>query len=179
MDAIVLMSGGIDSTACAHLLKDKGFKVSALFLDYGQVARKPEYDAVKHICDYMNIPLTKEKIFTKANFKEGEIIGRNAFFIFSALMMGHANKGLLAIGVHSGTPYYDCSQPFLKKISDLVSEYTGGKIELIAPFSDWTKNDIILYSKNQDIPLEKTYSCEKGEIPPCKVCVSCTDRENV
>ena len=108
MDAIVLMSGGIDSTACAHLLKDKGFKVSGLFFDYGQVAHKPEYDAVKWICEFLNIPLMTERVFPDANFKEGEIIGRNAFFIFSALMMGHAKKGLLAIGVHSGTPYYDC-----------------------------------------------------------------------
>ena len=36
--ATVLMSGGIDSAACAAFLAAQGIKVSALFVDHGQAA---------------------------------------------------------------------------------------------------------------------------------------------
>ena len=36
--ATVLMSGGINSAACAHFLRRQGFVVDAIFLDYGQLA---------------------------------------------------------------------------------------------------------------------------------------------
>jgi len=40
--ALILLSGGIDSTACVHYYLDQKFDVKAVFIDYGQKARKNE-----------------------------------------------------------------------------------------------------------------------------------------
>lgn len=172
----VLMSGGIDSTACAHLLLKQGFAVEGLYFDYGHAANRVEARTVKGIAKYLNIPVKKEKVLTGHSFGPGEIVGRNAFFIFCALMTLPPRNGILALGIHGNLPYYDCSPGFLEKMNIMVREYTGGQMGIIAPFLTWNKGQIILYCVENDIPLDMTYSCERGQLPPCGRCPSCKDR---
>jgi predicted subunit of tRNA(5-methylaminomethyl-2-thiouridylate) methyltransferase len=48
-EAWVLLSGGIDSTACAAFYLSQDFQVHAVFVDYGQVAARREADAAKAV----------------------------------------------------------------------------------------------------------------------------------
>jgi len=50
--ALILLSGGIDSTACIHYYLDGKFDVKAVFLDYGQKARVRELSSAKKIAKY-------------------------------------------------------------------------------------------------------------------------------
>lgn len=174
--ATVLLSGGIDSASCAHLLKKQGFSVNAVFVDYGQASLHQERIAVDKIKDELEIYV--KYIGTTAPTMDGpsEIIGRNAFLIFSAIFSAEIHSGLLAIGVHSGTPYYDCSKNFITQMENIVSEYCNGRLSLVAPFVDWDKSTVYQYFRETGIPLEMTYSCESGEFPPCNQCASCRDR---
>ena len=43
MDAWVLLSGGIDSAACAYYFQQRGDNVEAVFIDYGQAAAHAEF----------------------------------------------------------------------------------------------------------------------------------------
>ncbi|WP_321326410.1 7-cyano-7-deazaguanine synthase [Thiomicrorhabdus sp.] len=174
--ATVLLSGGIDSVSCAHLLKKKGFSVSAVFVDYGQASLHQECIAVEKIKDELEIEV-KYIVTTAPKMDDhGEIIGRNAFLIFSAIFSAEVHSGLLAIGIHSGTPYYDCSKNFITQMENIVSEYCNGRLSLIAPFVDWDKSSVYQYFRETGIPIEMTYSCESGAFPPCKQCASCIDR---
>lgn len=47
--ATVLISGGIDSAACAHLLAAQGHLVHGIFVDFGQAARDHESRAVERV----------------------------------------------------------------------------------------------------------------------------------
>lgn len=174
--ATLLMSGGIDSTACAHFLLKQGFIVNGLFLDYGQAAIAHEYKAIKKISGHFDIPIQILRTMIGQKYKQGEIVGRNALLIFSALMLLKPKSGIITLGVHSGTPYYDCSENFIRKANAIVSEYTDGRVELMTPFLTWHKQDIIFYCQQNKIPLKLTYSCEKGTMPPCGKCLSCIDR---
>jgi 7-cyano-7-deazaguanine synthase len=50
---------------------------------------------------------------------------------------------MLALGLHSGTHYYDCSEAFLNLANKLVAEHTDGSLKVIAPFLNWQKKMFI------------------------------------
>ena len=55
--ACVLLSGGIDSTACVAFYLQQGFQVRGLFVDYGQAANAHEASAVDAVAHHYAIPL--------------------------------------------------------------------------------------------------------------------------
>ncbi|WP_288960302.1 7-cyano-7-deazaguanine synthase [uncultured Sulfitobacter sp.] len=176
VEAVVLLSGGIDSACCAYMLTQQGYKVSGMFVDFGQASRTPEREFSKAITERLGISLKVVDVASEKAFETGEILGRNAFLAFTALVHSPPNIKLIAMGLHAGTPYYDCSQVFLDRIDTLVKECSSGSVSMIAPFINWQKNDVYEYFKASGIPLNQTYSCERGTIPACGTCNSCKDR---
>jgi 7-cyano-7-deazaguanine synthase len=173
--ALVLSSGGIDSTACIKYYQDQGFEVQGFFVDYGQRARLREYESVQKIAAFYKIKIDSMTVQNHGTLPYGEIKGRNAFFIMAALLTNHDFVGLISLGIHAGVPYYDCSNEFLKKISLIVSEYSDGQIKVDAPFINWDKKMIVSYCREVGVPMHMTYSCENGD-EPCGKCLSCLDR---
>ncbi|SUS03286.1 7-cyano-7-deazaguanine synthase [uncultured Defluviicoccus sp.] len=159
------------------MLLKQGYGVGGLFIDYGQAAAEHEALAVRRIADQLSIPLMKTSITGLPPFGPGELAGRNAFFVFTALLATRGQPGLIAVGIHDGTPYYDCSTRFVDSIGTLVAEHTDGKTSVIAPFLRWSKKDVVEYFRSTGLPFEMTYSCEAGATPPCGRCASCRDRE--
>lgn len=174
---IILLSGGVDSTACIHYYLKTGFCPTALFIDYGQAAKEKEYESAKKVAHSYNIEFDYIKVEMGQKFKQGEISGRNAFFIIVAMMKYINFSGFISLGIHSGVPYYDCLPRFITDIKNLLDGYTDGKIRIDAPFLNWNKPMIYKYCKENKIPLELTYSCESGTTPPCGKCRSCLDRK--
>jgi 7-cyano-7-deazaguanine synthase len=173
--AIVLTSGGIDSTACIKYYQDLNFQVQGFFVDYGQKARLKEKECVEKISTFYKI---KHKILTITNHQNipsGEIIGRNGFLIMAALLASPDFKGLFSLGIHSGVPYYDCSKKFVKTMNVILAEYSDGQIKIDTPFIDWDKKMIVTYCRDNRVPIHLTYSCENGN-EPCGKCPSCLDR---
>ena len=103
--ATVLMTGGLDSSACAHFLSKRGAEVRGLFINHGQAAVQRETIASAAMADFLSIPLDVRVISSDHSFGAGELIGRNAMLIFSALFFTCGRSDLLAFGVHAGTPY--------------------------------------------------------------------------
>jgi 7-cyano-7-deazaguanine synthase len=176
---LVLASGGIDSTACIGYYKKLGFKVEAMFCDYGQLSRRREKKAISSIASYYKINLTIIKISHNKKMKDGFAIGRNALFYFSALMNFKNRGGIISSGIHKGTNYYDCSEDFLNQIQDIFDHYSEGTIMAEAPFINFFKNEIFDYCKLENIPLNLTYSCERGTEQPCGICDTCKDLERI
>ncbi len=174
---LVLLSGGIDSAACLDFYIREKQDVFAIFVNYGQKAKEQESISSKRIADHYNIPLINLGIVSSHHFSEGEIMGRNASLLMLALMYKPIEYGIIAIGIHSGTPYYDCSEAFLNEVGRLSENYSGGKIKFEAPFVKWDKRMILKYCRENDVPLNLTYSCEAGTNPPCGKCSSCRDRK--
>lgn len=176
MQASVLVSGGIDSTSCVHFLQGRGHDVAGVFVDFGQAAAQQERQYAELIRNRFSIPLRIVQVSTSEIFGIGELMGRNAFLIFSAILLGGCRDGLLAIGIHAGTPYFDCSPSFIERIDPLVRECSNGRVSVLAPFVQWSKDEVYSYFVNARIPLSETYSCEAGVVPTCGVCASCKDR---
>jgi 7-cyano-7-deazaguanine synthase len=177
-ETTVLFSGGVDSAACAHYLQKRGNRIRALFVDYGQKAAPFEHAAAQQLSAFLHVGLSVIRVVTERSFGGGEITGRNAFLVFASILDDSPPQcQLIALGLHAGTPYYDCSPAFLEATNRLVAEYTDGRTRVIAPFIDWTKRDIFDYALRSDLPLDLAYSCEAGGSVPCGSCLSCRDRE--
>jgi 7-cyano-7-deazaguanine synthase len=172
----VLFSGGIDSTSAAILLKSAGLTVRGLFINFGQASQKMEQRSVARLKDIIGISVDEIHVGSRSALGIGELTGRNTFLISAALLLGNCDSGGIAIGIHSGTSYYDCSPDFAEKIDELVRQCSGGRLSIVAPFIRWSKDDVYSYFLSQNIPLHETYSCEAGTSPPCRRCMSCRDR---
>ena len=176
-DVLVLLSGGVDSAACVNFYKDMGVEVCGIFIDYGQPSAKYEAVAATAISSYYSINLLKSSWKGHKKKLSGFINGRNIFLIAAALMECPPDVLIIALGIHKGTNYQDCSLEFLNKTQEIVNLYGNGQIELSAPFVDFTKREILSYCLNKNVPIELTYSCETGGKEPCGKCLSCKDKE--
>jgi len=172
----VLVSGGIDSAALLAFYLRQHFNVRALFVDFGQPAAKQESRAARSICKHYGIHLSVITVKCRGTFSTGEIPGRNAFLVFMAMLVCGARSGMVAIGIHEGPPYYDCSEGF-KSIQTVVDGYAAGRIKVAAPFLKWDKRSIWESCRKLGVPVDSTYSCESGGTRPCGDCLSCKDRE--
>ncbi len=172
---LVLASGGIDSTACINFYKNLKFDIEALFIDYGQLSRKNELSAITSITKYYKINLIKIRITKNQIHKDGLILGRNAFLCFAALMNFRKENGIIAIGIHSGTNYYDCSEKFSKQVQILFDGYAQGTIKIGVPFLNFNKKEIYNYCNFEKAPIHLSYSCELGRKQPCGDCSTCKD----
>ncbi len=176
-EVLILLSGGIDSAACVDFYIEFGRPPCGLFIDYGQPAAKNEAESAKAVANYYSIPLFCSKWEGHLTKTTGFICGRNSFLIVSALMERPITVSIIAIGIHAGTVYQDCSKHFLTKMQNIIDLYENGKLKLSAPFIDFTKSEIYSYCIERRVPIELTYSCESGGPTPCGVCLSCKDRK--
>lgn len=175
----ILVSGGLDSMACTHFYKEKWKNISGIFIDYGQKSVNKEKKAAKQIMKQLSVPLSTVHIEGICPIEEesGFIQGRNMAFLILGLMNVQSESGAIALGIHSGTEYRDCSTEFIKLSQKIFDLYTDGKFTIGAPFVNWTKIDIWKYCICNNLPIELTYSCEYGSDNPCNVCKSCKERE--
>ncbi len=176
-EVLVLLSGGLDSSACLQFYKQIGRQPCALFVDYGQAAAINEEQAANAIAAHFDIQLHLAKWRGVRNKSTGNITARNAFLLFAALIESPPEITIVAIGVHDGTEYADCSATFIERMQFVYDLYTEGAVQVAAPFVSWSKSEVFAYAKANNLPVDLTYSCEAGGIPRCGKCLSCQDLE--
>lgn len=171
---LALVSGGVDSSTLLWLCEEQNIAPEALFVDYGQAAAQAEREAVGRICETLSIPWRAVE-YSGSCFGGGEIRGRNAFLLHIALLEFPSRSGVVAIGIHAGTGYDDCSPEFIEDMQRSYQLHTGGGIAIAAPFLHWTKSQVYGLATLLGVPLAHTYSCEASN-SPCNRCRSCIDR---
>lgn len=173
----LLLSGGIDSAACIPFYRSRGFLVRGVFVNYGQASCQQERLAATRIAAHYDLPLSQLALENARPKTGGEVIGRNALLVLTALAEANPSSGLLALGIHAGTEYWDCSRSFVDCMQEILTGYCGGRLSMAAPFIDWTKPEIWECCSNWEVPVHLTYSCELGRTQPCGQCLSCKDLE--
>ncbi len=197
--AVVLLSGGLDSTTCLSIAIKDGFEVYPLSFDYAQRHLK-ELDCASKIAGYYGIKTHKKikienvggSALTDMNidvpdFKDdGEIPvtyvpARNIIFLSYAA--GYAEvigADAIFIGVNSVdySGYPDCRPEFIAAFEKVIKVGTkrgveGLGIKLITPLINLTKAEIIKLADENKAPLHLTTSCYKGGEKACGVCDSC------
>lgn len=172
----LLLSGGIDSMVCLSLLQAAKHEVTAYHVDFGQAAARPERMAAEQLAKFFNVPFRVLRMDLGCEFQAGEVPFRNAAMIFAVAMAAGDSIDQLAVGVHTGVPYPDCSANFLDAIKKAMFASTTRPVALVAPLKTWHKKEILAYASAKELPLFLTYSCETGTVPACGECLSCKDR---
>ena len=178
-DILVLFSGGIDSTACLSYYLFNGYSPCAIWVDYGQAAKDGEFNAVQAIASQFGVPLKIVEVnglHWYLDDTEDELRGRNLLLGSIGVCSFQASHGLIAMGIHQGSHYRDCSVEFQTELETLVRTVSDGRIAMDFPFGKLTKVDVAAFCKKRRVPVNLTYSCLEGSIPPCGNCVACRDR---
>ena len=174
---LVLASGGVDSTTLLWLCVEQRMEPSALFIDYGQASAQSENAAVERLSGHLGISCHRVR-HEGSKFGAGEIRGRNAYLLHTALMEFPGESGVVVLGIHAGTGYEDCSREFVDLMGRSYELHTSGAIAVVAPFLHWTKQEVYGLAACLKVPFEETYSCEAANIP-CNRCRSCIDRQSL
>lgn len=175
----VLLSGGLDSASCVAYYRARGNPVRGVFVDYGQPVAVRERVSAKKIADWYGIRLTEVRASGELAASAGEIPGRNGLLVFAAIAIARVTSGLLALGIHAGSPYYDCSAHFLAGMNAVVSTGADGRLCVVAPFLDWTKRVVWEYAALNDVPFHLIWTCEVNPEAECGACLSCIDSETL
>ena len=84
--------------ACAHFLLGRHTQVTALFVNYGQLAYQAEAAAVTAVARRLHIPLERASVDTARPHGPGEILGRNGLLAMVALAVFLPTTRLIAMG---------------------------------------------------------------------------------
>lgn len=200
---VVVFSGGLDSTTLLYHLIALGHEVKAISFDYGQRHRK-ELDAARTIAKLLAIEhrivnvsglaeifganaLTDDSVAVPHGVYSSETMhvtvvpNRNMIMISIATGWAIAlGFDSVAFGAHSGeyTPYPDCQPAFAAAINSATQSCDYNPIEVLAPFVNWTKAEIVRRGRELSIDFELTWSCYEGKESPCGKCSTCRDRFN-
>lgn len=175
----MLLSGGIDSSGCVHFYHRQRLSVGALFVDYGQAAAKAELKSAHAVCSFYGVSLRELTLRDPQIPKSGEITGRNLLLVGAALMAVGSKTRLIALGIHGGTRYFDCSPAFTKLCNHLLEGYTDGRVRIAAPFLKTDKAGVWEYCRRNRVPVNLTWSCEASSASPCRKCLSCKDKDSL
>mgnify|MGYP001221530815 FL=1 len=199
--AVVLLSGGLDSTTVAYLARASGYAIYALSFDYGQRHRREldaaaavarAVEAVEHRVVRIDLAgIGGSSLTGHGEIPTGGVTGgipstwvpaRN--HIFLAVASGYAEvvgASVIYIGVsqvdYSGYP--DCRAEFLEayqRAADLASKQfveEGRSIPVVAPLLHLSKAGTVRLGLALGVDYGLTWSCYQGGESPCGVCDSC------
>ena len=173
---VVLVSGGIDSSATLAACLALGGSLSGMFVDYRQPAALSEWEAAQRIASHYQIEIDKVDLGISLVSDRGEFFGRNALFILTAAGTIRQRPMVVALGIHALADYYDTTPLFVRHMQRLLNGYSGGTVTLSVPFLAHTKGEVTGFAKENSVPLHLTYSCERQDSPACRECPSCRDR---
>lgn len=200
MKAIVILSGGMDSTTLLYDVINQGYDTKALSFNYGQ-KHKLELDKARQTTSKLNIPhkivsldslselapsaLTRsdwnvpEGHFAAPIMKETIVPNRNMVLLALAGAYAIGEKAnVLFYGAHAGDHdiYPDCRPEFVKAIQEALGLADWHKLRLEAPYLNINKGDIVKKGLDLNVDYGLTWTCYKGVEPACGKCGSCTER---
>jgi 7-cyano-7-deazaguanine synthase len=196
--AVILFSGGLDSTTVLYYAMDKGYKCCCLLFDYDQKHKKEIKSAIKiaedvkaeHSIVKISLPWSNDALTNKnkkvpvhkilpKSVPPTYVPGRNTLFLSYALSYAESiNAEAIFIGVNAVdfSNYPDCTPDFIKAYSNVLKSLKT-KISVKTPLLKMNKAQIIRLGIKLNVPYKHTWTCYNGYSRPCMECDSCKLRE--
>ncbi|MEA2111155.1 MAG: 7-cyano-7-deazaguanine synthase QueC [Campylobacterota bacterium] len=198
--ALCIMSGGMDSTLAAYIIKEQGYDIIGLHFNYGQRTQTKELECFHNICDDLHVKnryaldmdffkeigasaLTDETIEVPTSGIEGGVPVtyvpfRNGIFLsIAAAIAEKEGAEILSIGVveEDSSGYPDCRAEFIDSTTKSINLGTKDSthISIAMPLVALKKEQIVASALDYKVPLVLTWSCYKNEVKACGVCDSC------
>ena len=187
-DAVVLLSGGLDSYTAAAMARAEGFRLFALTLRYGQRHAR-ELEAARAVAAALGVerhleldvdlaafggsslttdaPVPKDRPIDAGGIPSTYVPARNTVFLALSLAWAEALGSTdIYIGVnaldYSGYP--DCRPEFIEAFENLASLATaqgvgGSRMRIHAPLQHFNKAEIIRRGTALGLDYGLTHSC--------------------
>jgi 7-cyano-7-deazaguanine synthase len=201
--AVVLLSGGLDSTVCMAVARNAGYEVWPVSFDYHQ-RHSRELDCARQVAAYYKVnrhlvintnmdaiggsALTDCSVelpggdITRQDIPVTYVPARNLIFLSYALgyaeVLG-ADRIYIGVNALDYSGYPDCRPEFIGLFQQLADYSTKAavqdrrKIRVETPLISLTKKEIVLLGDKLKAPLELTSSCYAGKEAACGKCDSC------
>lgn len=188
-DAVVLLSGGLDSTTALAVARDAGFTCRALTVRYGQL-HEVELDAARRIASSLgavdhrivnvDLPMLASSALTTVGIEVPKdrplaeigapgdvpatyVPARNTVLLSLALAWAEtlgARDLFVGVNVLDASGYPDCRPEFIHAFEALAQVATrGGGFRVHAPLIELTKAEIILLGMRLGVDYALTHSC--------------------
>ena len=205
--ALVLLSGGLDSSVVLSVCQDKGYDIYAISFDYGQRHKveleyakfqatffncishevfKMEFYGGSALTDDIKVPKNRDSHSMSKDIPVTYVPSRN--IVFLSFASGYAechDIDNIFIGVnaidYSGYP--DCRRNFIDNFEKLINKSTkkgleGSKFKINTPLINLSKKDIIKLGHKNGVDFSMTSSCYSPKLKKnCGVCDSCLLRK--
>ena len=200
MKAILIYSGGLDSTTLLYEYKDS--IALAVTFDYGSKHNAREISYARLNCERLGIPhrvISLEFIrdsfksdlllsggeipeghYAEENMKSTVVPFRNGIMLSAAIGLAESNDlDTVLIANHAGdhTIYPDCRPEFIEAMDAAAQAGTFNGVRIVSPYCNITKRDIALRGRKLGVDFSLTYSCYKGGEKHCGKCGTCIERK--
>lgn len=198
MNAVTLLSGGLDSTTLAYKLAHEGAELRAVSFDYGQRHAR-ELDSARTIALLLGIPHTVVRLeldlpgssltdpdvpvpeghYADESMRATVVPNRNAMMLSIAFALAIAHRAdKVAYAAHAGDhPVYpDCRPAFVTAFQTMQDVASDRRPRLHAPFIYKSKADIVQIGQELGVPWKETWSCYQGQDVHCGRCGTCVER---
>lgn len=181
-NAIVILSGGQDSTTCLLMAINKYKKenVNAISFIYNNRYRK-DIECAKKICQELDIRHEIYDIGVLQDIsKTNNFEGRNLFLISLTAIYAKANNiNNIIVGLAGNSIHPDCSLEFFEQLKKVINIGVSENIKIEAPLINKEKSDIWKIADEIgkfEFIKNKTFSCWDSQDKPCGKCLSCKSR---
>ena len=202
-NAVVLLSGGLDSATVLAIAADRGYSCHALSVDYGQRHRS-ELMAAQRVADAMSAVLKTvsldlrtfggsaltDDIDVPVEETEGipvtYVPARNTIMLSLALAWAEvlgANDLFIGVNAVDYSGYPDCRPEYINAYEEMANLATkagviGNRLTIHTPLIDLSKADIIREGTGLGVDYSVTVSCYQAdeEGRACGACDSCRIR---
>ncbi|GMV35934.1 MAG: 7-cyano-7-deazaguanine synthase [Fimbriimonadales bacterium] len=203
LDAIVLVSGGLDSCVTAAIARNETSRLGALHVSYGQRTAARELRAFEEIADALgfedrlvtdigylaqiggssltdpSIPVTVADLEAKSP-PSSYVPFRNTHLLSIAVSWAEvcgARQVFIGAVEEDSSGYPDCRRAYFDQFERLVA--LGSRLEgftVATPLIALRKSDIVREGLRLEAPLHLTWSCYSESEVACGVCDSCALR---
>lgn len=196
--ALVVASGGLDSTVAAAVCKKEGYDVELLHFEYGCRAEEKEVNAIFEIGRSLGVnvrtfPLNiydpkDSRLFDKnseiaggeagAEFAHEWVPARNLVMLSVATAYAEANGFdyiVLGNNMEEAGAYPDNEPEFIRRFNEILPFAVGDgkRVRVLMPVGDLMKHEIVALGYSVGAPMHLTWSCYKNGELHCGKCGPC------
>jgi 7-cyano-7-deazaguanine synthase len=194
--AVLLASGGLDSTTLAYSLRSQRISFIPLFIDYGQHCANTEYERALEVlpveqfgtCHKVDLRDVyagcSSRLIREADLWQDAVTADDLYLPYRNLLLLNVGAAfaqargiaeVYAAFINSNhAKEIDCSAQFFDRLSSIFADY--GAVHVRMPFRDYSKREVAELGLSLGAPIARTFSCQASGLVPCGACPNCVDR---